>query len=193
MRGQPLDDVVSLPNTPAGCPSMNNPSMLAATALIGLALVVGVFAYLSTAPADGIDAPVVAKPNLTQRVEFKDLSPWEQRKKANLEDAQRYLHQVKQEGKEVEGGLIRIRDTDGSPLYVYPELVEGVGANGEPLYMLAKVKRKAAVPLVERKAVPEKFAPTVKGAGKSLSFTKPNSEDNGSEGGGQGLNQKDEN
>ncbi len=127
---------------------MKNPSLMTASALIGLAVVVGAATYLTSGDGDDQAVSLIEAVEPVERVTYKDLSPHEMRKKGRLEEAKRYLARVKQEGKDV-GGLIKIKDTSGDPLYVWPELIEGVGAYGEQKFMMAQVKRRAGVPLVQ--------------------------------------------
>lgn len=149
---------------------MKNSSALGALVLIGLAVVIGVFALQSD---DGqLETDLVEPAPTVRRASFqRDLSPQEQRKKANMEEAKRYLKRVKEEGVNVSGDLWRIKDTDGSPLYVVGHLIEGYDAFGEPKYLLHKIKREAAVPVVKRKVnIPEGRQPKISKKKLQLGF-----------------------
>lgn len=141
---------------------MKNPSTTAAIVLVGLALLVGGFAYLTTGD-DVLDQPsdVLTKGTASQ-VGFTTLTPREQRKKSNLEEAKRKLKRIREQGKEVMPGVYRMKEENGEPTYYLSELVEGVGRNGEPLYMAVEYKRRPMVPLMEPKTLKGKAAPNVR-------------------------------
>ena len=166
-------------------------SPLAALLLIGVAVLVGGMAWaLSGDDALATDPKVVIAPQVNKRtVEVVAMTPRERLRQGRLEAARRELDEYKRTGTVLPNGEIKVADVDGSPLYIHPELVEGVGRYGEPLYAMAKYKRRAPVPLYKeiKSKAKEKFAPKiVDGRGKKLlKFgTKPSEEDDGSGGGG---------
>lgn len=165
---------------------MKNPSITAAFVLVALALVVGGLALSAGGGADEGDASVLTAGTAPAQPTFESLSPRELRKKGRLEESRRELAQIRKVGKEVAPNVYKIKDESGDPTYFYGELIEGVGRNGEPLYMTAQFKRLPAVPLRESPKLPAKLTPKlntdspvpVKGA-------KPKDKD-GDQGEGQG-------
>jgi len=140
---------------------VKNPTTTAAFVLVGLALLVGGFAYL-TSGDDAQDKPSdVITQGSSAKVGFTALTPREQRKKSNLEEAKRKLKRVKEQGKEVMPGVYRMKEENGEPIYYLSELVEGVGRNGEPLYMAVEFKRRPMVPLKQPRVLTGRAAPTV--------------------------------
>lgn len=164
---------------------MKNSSAIGALVLIGLAVAIGVYALQS----DGgqLEADLVEPAPAVRRASFsQDLSPQERRKKANMEEAQRYLKRVKEEGTNVGGDLWRIKDDDGTPLYVVGHLIEGYDAFGEPKYLMHKIKRQAAVPVVKRRAIPEAKQPKLAKQKQQLEFIKKSEGGTGRLGNGDG-------
>jgi len=164
---------------------VKNPSIAAALVLVLLALVVGGLALSSGGEADAGDAEVLTAGAPVQKATFESLSPHEQRKKGRLEEARRELAQIRKVGKEVAPNVYKIKDETGDPTYFYGELIEGVGRNGEPLYLSAQYKRLPAVPLKEPKKIPAKLAPKLsnKKPSKTLQFGKPKDDDKDKDGG----------
>lgn len=125
--------------------------MLAATGLVGS---IAWFALSDRGPIEPSEValpPVeVASPNVM------NLTPYERRLKGRVEAAERKIEDYKQRGEVLDNGTIKVKDVDGSPLYVYPELLEGTGRFGEPKYLLATFKRRAPVPLRELRATPKR-------------------------------------
>ncbi len=167
-----------LPETLFEVSTLKNSSALGALVLIGLAIGVGVMA-LQTEQED-INADLVEAASPARKASFtQDLSPQEARKKGNLEAAKRYLAKVREEGVNVGGDLWRIKDDDGTPLYVTGHLIEGFDAFGEPKYLIQKTKRQAAVPRNDRlKAkLPEHMQPKI--AKKKIQIEFSEKSDNG--------------
>jgi len=175
-------------------------SPLAAFLLIGVALLVGGMAWaLSGGDALDTDPKVVIAPQVSKRtVEVVAMTPRERLRQGRLEAAERELEEYKRTGTVLPNGEIKVADVDGSPLYIHPELIEGVGRYGEPLYAMAKYKRRAPVPLYKeiKSKAKGKFEPNVVDARgkKLLKFgTKPSEEDDssgddgGESGGGPGA------
>ncbi|MHC4845384.1 MAG: hypothetical protein ACYTCU_04390 [Planctomycetota bacterium] len=140
---------------------MKNPSTTAAFVLVGLALLVGGFAYLTTGDEAQDKPSDVITQGSTAKVGFTALTPREQRKKSNLEEAKRKLKRIRETGKEVMPGVYRMKEENGEPIYYLSELVEGVGRNGEPMYMAVEFKRRPMVPLKEPRLLSGKAAPKV--------------------------------
>lgn len=165
---------------------MKNPSIAAAAVLVLLALVVGGLALSSGGEADAGEAAVLTAGAPVQKASFESLSPHEQRKKGRLEEARRELAQVRKVGKEVAPNVFKIKDENGDPTYYYGDLIEGVGRNGEPLYLSAEYKRLPAVPLKEPRKLPAKLTPKLqKEPKKVLKLGKP--KDGGKDGGKDGA------
>ncbi|MCB9899173.1 MAG: hypothetical protein H6825_14305 [Planctomycetes bacterium] len=152
-------------------------SPLSALIMIGVTGLAGTVAWMVW----GDRAPIEQQPVLSEVVtpaqpEVMALTPWEQRKKGRLEGAKREIERYKQEGKVLDNGAIKVKDVDGSALYIHPELIEGTGRFGEPLYVMAKYKRRAPVPLREYRGGPKNPANQPKlgviPKGQNL-FTKP--------------------
>ena len=176
-------------------------SPLAAFLLIGVALLVGGMAWaLSGGDALDTDPKVVIAPQVSKRtVEVVAMTPRARLRQGRLEAANRELAEYKRTGTVLPNGEIKVADVDGSPLYIHPVLIEGVGRYGEPLYAMAKYKRRAPVPLYKeiKSKAKSKFTPKVvdpRGK-KLLKFgTKPSEEDDssgdggGESGGGPGAN-----
>lgn len=166
---------------------MKNPSITAALVLVLLALVVGGLALSSGGDAEEGQAQVLTAGTPVQKASFETLSPHEQRKKGRLEEARRELAQIRKVGKEVAPNVFKIKDDTGDPTYFYGDLIEGVGRNGEPLYLSAQFKRLPAVPLQEPHKVPAKLAPKLqKEPKKALKLGKPKDDGQDGSGGGQG-------
>lgn len=128
---------------------------VSALVMIGAAGLIGWVAWSMTG-SDPIDvtSPVdVSAHRATPRV--MALTPHEKRLKGRIEGARRQLEEFKAMGEVLPNGEIKVPDVDGSPLYIHPELFEGVGRYGEPLYAMAKYKRRAAVPLRELQSTPK--------------------------------------
>jgi hypothetical protein len=123
-------------------------SPLSAFVLIGIAGLVGGVTYLASGDERiEADPEVVARPVLkTPKVMV--VTPHEQKKARLMAEAQEELEEYKRTGKILPNGAIKPLDANGTPLYVHPELIEGVGRYGEPLFMMATYKKKAAVPLL---------------------------------------------
>jgi hypothetical protein len=165
-------------------------SPLAAFLLIGVAVLVGGVAWALSGDAPlASDPKVVIAPDVSRRTtNVVAMTPRDRMKKGRLESARRELAEYKRTGITLPNGEIKVADVDGSPLYIHPVLIEGVGRYGEPIYAMAKYKRKAAVPLLTdiKSKADSKFNPSiVDGRGKKLlNFgTKP-SEDEESKGAG---------
>ncbi len=127
---------------------MKNPSVSAALVLIGLALVVGGFAWLSAdSSTDDQTVGVVTRPEGEQKVGFVALSPREERKKGNMEATLRELHRIREVGEEVHPGVFRIKDETGDPTFYLGDLVPGKGRDGEPMFMSVQFKKMPAPPL----------------------------------------------
>ena len=77
------------------------------------------------------------------------LTPHEQRKAKRLEAAKRKIEDFKRRGEVLPNGEIKLKDLDGTPFYVHPELIEGVGRYGEPTFALVEYKRRTAGPVLE--------------------------------------------
>ncbi len=147
---------------------MKNPSITAAFVLVALALVVGGLALSSGSSADEAGAGVLTAGVAPAKPVFESLSPQELRKKGRLEETRRELAQIRKVGKEVRPNVYRIKDETGDPTYFYGDLIEGVGRNGEPLFLSAQFKRLPAVPLREAPKLPAKLTPKVKSAKGNL-------------------------
>ncbi|MBM3984416.1 MAG: hypothetical protein FJ296_01805 [Planctomycetes bacterium] len=141
---------------------MKNPSITAAFVLVALALVVGGLALSAGGEPDEAVASVLTAGAAPAKPSFESLSPHELRKKGRLEETRRELEQVRKVGKEVAPNVYRIKDESGDPTYFYGDLIEGVGRNGEPLFMTAQFKRLPAVPVREAPKLPAKLTPKVK-------------------------------
>jgi len=168
-------------------------SPLAAFLLIGVAVLVGGMAWaLSGGDALTTDPNVVIAPQVSKRtVEVVAMTPRERLRQGRLEAARRELEEYKRTGTVLPNGEIKVADVDGSPLYIHPELIEGVGRYGEPLYAMAKYKRRAPVPLYKeiKSRAKAKFEPKIVDARdkKLLKFgTKPSEEEDDSGGGDSG-------
>jgi hypothetical protein len=154
-------------------------SPLSALILVGVAGVVGAFAWMALSDeAIESEASVVQMPSATDRSGPKvmALTPHERRLQGRLEGAKREIEKYKEEGRVLESGTIVVPDVDGSPLYIHPELIKGKGRYGEPLYAMAKYKKRPALPLTTPKnLLPAKNQPKVAKAKKgTLTFgTKP--------------------
>lgn len=155
---------------------MKNPSSTAAFVLVGLALLVGGFAYLTTGD-ELVEEPVdVITKGTGSKVGFVALTPRERKKKSNLEEAKRKLKRIRETGKEVSPGVFRIKDENGTAIYYLDELVEGVGRYGEPLFMAVEWTRRPMVPLKVPRVLTGKNAPKVApGVYKAIAPLKPHS------------------
>ena len=122
---------------------------LSALVLFGIAGLVGGVTWFATSheriegEAMAVEPSAVATPKVIQ------VTPKEKKLKWRLEQAQKKLDQYKKDGVTLESGVIKTRDPDGSALYVYPELVEGVDRYGEPKFLMATYKRRDPVPFVK--------------------------------------------
>jgi hypothetical protein len=138
---------------------VKNPSITAAFVLVALALVVGGLALSAGGETDEATAAVLTAGAATAKPTFESLSPQELRRKGRQEETQRELEQIRKVGKEVAPNVYKIKDESGDPTYFYGDLIEGVGRNGEPLFMTAQFKRLPAVPLREAPKLPAKLTP----------------------------------
>jgi uncharacterized membrane protein YgcG len=129
---------------------VKNPAVTSAAVLIGLALAVGGFAWMSSGSEEAA-TPDVLTPKPGDAVTFVPLSPREQRKKNNLEQTKRELHKIRETGEEVSPGVFKITDATGDATYYYGDLIPGKGRDGEPMYLSVQFKRLPAPPLKERK------------------------------------------
>ena len=123
-------------------------SPLSALVLFGLAGLVGGITWIATSQGDdSVDPAKVPEPTVsTPRV--VPVSPYERKLAQRLERAKRKLEKYKEEGTVLPNGEIKTKDENGTPLWVHPELVEGVGRFGEPFYMYATYKKRPAAPLL---------------------------------------------
>jgi uncharacterized membrane protein YgcG len=170
---------------------------VAALVLIGVAAVVGGVAWaLSDDGSIENDPMVVIAPEVNKRsVEVVAMTPRERVRQNRLKKARRELENYKKTGEVLPNGEIKTVDVDGSPLYIHPELIEGIGRYGEPLYATVKYKRRAAVPLRKeiKSMAPAKFMPKILDVRDQdiLTFgTKPSEQDDdkgGGNGGGKGA------
>lgn len=137
---------------------------MTAVVLLGVAGLVGAVAWFASGDDALETTPVDTQQTTLAPARVMDLTPWEKRKKGRLEAGRREIEAYKRKGKVLENGTIKVPDVDGSPLYVHPELIEGTGRYGEPLYAMARYKRRAAVPIRKevRSALPEAAMPKVK-------------------------------
>jgi len=131
---------------------VKNPALTSAAVLIGLALAVGAFAWMSSGQNDPGPAAVLTRPE-NETVAFIPLSPREQRKKNNLEQTKRELHKIRETGEEVSPGVFKITDNTGDATYYYGDLIPGKGRDGEPMYLSVQFKRLPAPPLKTHKKV----------------------------------------
>ncbi|RKY21952.1 MAG: hypothetical protein DRQ55_02705 [Planctomycetota bacterium] len=160
-------------------------SPLSALVLIGVAGVVGTFAWM--AGTDDVvlteaDVVTLAPATATIGPRVMALTPHERRLQGRLEGARRQLERYKREGTVLPSGAIVVPDVDGTPLFIHPELVEGKGRYGEPLFAMANYKKRAALPLRKkmRSLLPEKNQPKMARAKQKLSFSKrPSNSDGG--------------
>jgi uncharacterized membrane protein YgcG len=167
---------------------------LAAFVLIAVAVLVGGMAWALSGnePLEN-DPDVVIAPMVKKRsVEVLAMTPRERVRENRLKAARRKLENYKKTGEVLPNGEIKVTDVDGSPLYIHPKLIEGVGRYGEPLYATVKYKRRAAVPLRKeiKSMVPLKDSPKVIDARHEniLTFgTKPSEQDEGGGGMGGGM------
>lgn len=167
-------------------------SPVAALVLIGVAAVVcGVAWAVSDDGSIENDPKVVIAPEVSKRsVEVVAMTPRERVRQSRLKAKRRELENYKNTGEVLPNGEIKTVDVDGSPLYIHPELIEGIGRYGEPLYATVKYKRRAAVPLRKeiKSMAPAKFMPKILDVRHEdiLTFgTKPSEEDD-DKGGGNG-------
>jgi hypothetical protein len=130
-------------------------SPLSAFVLLGAATLIGGVAWFAidderipTEVQVVTAVPEASGPRVT------NLTPFEARKKGRLEAARREIEEYKKVGKILDNGAIKVMDDDGTPLYVHPDLIEGVGRYGEPLYAMAKYKRRPGVPLRDASQMP---------------------------------------
>jgi uncharacterized membrane protein YgcG len=128
---------------------VKNPAVTAALVLVALALVVGGFAWMASGAAGEGGTATVLTPVAATPVSFAALSPREQRKKNNLEDARRELHNIREQGEEIAPGMFRIKDETGEATYYLGDLLPGKGRDGEPMYLSVQMKRLPAPPLKE--------------------------------------------
>lgn len=173
-------------------------SPLFAISLATAAFVVGGAAWmLSGDESVETAASVVDLPEARTGPRVMALTPHERRLKGRLEASKRKIEEYRKQGKVLENGTIVVPDVDGSPLYIHPKLIEGVGRYGEPLYAMARYKRRAGVPVnhkIEAK-MPANMQPKMVDLRdkKILTFgTKPGEDDgpslsgDGADGGGGG-------
>lgn len=121
---------------------------LSALVLLAAAGLVGAVAFFALGDdPQQPESKVVQVTTVSETPKVMNLTPHEQRKQERLEATKRQIEEYKKIGKVLPNGEIKVPDVDGSPLYIHPELIEGVGRYGEPIYALAKYKRRAAVPL----------------------------------------------
>ena len=122
-------------------------SPLSALVLVGVAGVVGVVSWLvaSDDPITG-EAHVVNLPSATEGSgpRVMALTPHERRMQGRIEGAKRQIEKYKKEGRVLDNGAIVVPDVDGTPLYIHPEIVEGKGRYGEPLYAMGTYKKRPA-------------------------------------------------
>jgi hypothetical protein len=137
---------------------VKNPAAASAVVLVALALAVGGFAWMATGTGAEGNADVLKRTE-GEAVGFVALSPREQRKKNNLEQAKRELSRIRQVGEEVSPGIYKIEDETGDATYYRGDLIPGKGRDGEPMYLSVQFKRMPAPPLKERKVAPAKMAP----------------------------------
>ena len=164
---------------------MKNPSIAAASVLVGLALLIGGVSLASGAEGDATgEAEVLTASATPVKASFETLSPHELRKKGRMEEAHRELQKIRKVGKEVAPNVFKIEDETGDATLYYGDLIKGVGRNGEPLYMMAQYKKLPAVPLKKPSTLPAGAAKLKKDPVKALKLNKPKDDDSG--GGGAG-------
>ncbi len=130
-------------------------SPLSALVLIGVAGLVGTvgwFALLDD-PIDAEPAEVAAPTAKTPTV--MNVTPRERKLQQRLDDARAQIERYKEIGEVLPNGAIKTVDRNGTELFVHPELIEGVGRYGEPLFMMATYKKKEAVPLLRNLKAPK--------------------------------------
>lgn len=130
-------------------------SPLSAVVLISIAGLVGGIALVATSD-DRIESnpDVVARPAIKTPT-VMEVTPHQRKLERRLEQAEQEIEQYKKTGKVLANGAIKTIDESGTPLYVHPELIEGKGRYGEPLFMMATYKKKAAVPLLSKYKAPK--------------------------------------
>jgi hypothetical protein len=153
-------------------------SPLSALVLVGVAGVVGAVAWMASADESmANEADVVGLPSATAASgpRVMALTPHERRLQGRLDGARRQLERYKKEGTVLPSGAIVVPDVDGTPLYIHPELVEGKGRYGEPLYAMGTYKKRAALPVraQNRNLLPEKNQPKLARARTSRSARSP--------------------
>jgi len=122
---------------------------LSALVLFGIAGLVGGVVWIA-ADQERIEGDAASVPTATVSTPtVVQVTPREKKLQWKLEQAQRKLDKYKKDGVVLPNGAIRVKDVDGSPLYVYPELVEGVDRYGEPKFLMATYKRRDPVPFVK--------------------------------------------
>jgi hypothetical protein len=124
-------------------------SPLSAVVLFGIAGLIGGVAYMATGDARIEDDPAVVSAPAHKTPKVMQITPHERKVAQNLVDARKEIEEYKRTGKVLKNGAIKVLDKGGTPMLVHPELIEGVGRYGEPLYMKAFYKKKAAVPLIK--------------------------------------------
>ncbi|MDG2149070.1 MAG: hypothetical protein P8N09_06060 [Planctomycetota bacterium] len=133
-------------------------SPLSAVVLFGIAGLIGGVAYMATGDSRIEADPAVVAAPVQKTPKVMQITPHERKLAKNLADAREELEEYKRTGKVLKNGAIKVIDDGGTPMLVHPELIEGVGRYGEPLYMKATYKKRAAVPLLRDMKTPKNAA-----------------------------------
>ena len=165
---------------------MKNPSIAAASVLVGLALLIGGVTLASGAEGEMTgEADVLTASATPVKASFETLSPHELRKKGRMEEAHRELQKIRKVGKEVAPNVFKIEDETGDATLYYGDLIKGVGRNGEPLYMMAQYKKLPAVPLKKPSTPPAGAAKFKKDPVKAIKLHPHKDGEGGGDGGGK--------
>ncbi len=130
-------------------------SPISALVMFGIAALVGGVAWMA-AGQESVEpdvAPMIPPTVKTPKV--MSVTPKEAKMARIMEENLEKIEEYKRNGRVLDNGAIKTVDESGTPLYVHPELIEGVGRFGEPLWMMATYKKKNAVPLLRNRKAPK--------------------------------------
>lgn len=128
---------------------MKNPALQATLMLVIGGLVFGLAFWLDQDQETGPVTPLASEPGAIDVI--VKVTPIERRRQEKYEEAKERLAEFREVGEKTEMGTIKVPDVDGKFYHVKDKLVEGKGRYGEPLYGIAKYRRRGFQPIVERK------------------------------------------
>jgi len=137
-------------------------SPLSALVLFGIAGLVGGVTWIAVGNDRIESEPARLQQTTAHAPTVVPVTPREKKLAKLLEHSKAQLERYREEGTVLPNGEIKVMDASGTPMWVHPELIEGVGRFGEPLYAMATYKKRPAVPLIAEAKHPSSEAANAK-------------------------------